>query len=95
MDEPGSTRWDFDSDDIASIASEDLSASRPNRWLGPESTWRAITEEERLLWRSMKLLRDRDLSVHLYDAFALKRRARDARTARDLTVTSVCIFWHI
>ncbi|XWW95384.1 hypothetical protein V2A60_003342 [Cordyceps javanica] len=76
--------WDLDSDEIGSIASEELYENRPNRWKGSKSTWRHFTEEERLLWRSMKQLQDEDLGVHLYNAFALKKRARDPKAARDL-----------
>ncbi|KPM36768.1 hypothetical protein AK830_g9792 [Neonectria ditissima] len=84
--EPSSTNWELDSDEIASIASEDLHQHRPNRWTGAKSSWRTITEEDRLVWRSMKQLQDRDLAVHLYNTFALKRRGRDAATAADLMV---------
>ncbi|KAM0440997.1 hypothetical protein ACHAPT_000302 [Fusarium lateritium] len=84
--EASATAWELDSDEIASIASEDLHENRPNRWTGPKSTWRTLTEEDRLLWQSMKQLQDQDLSVHLYNAFALKRRSRDAESALDLMV---------
>ncbi|OAA81213.1 RNA polymerase I specific transcription initiation factor [Akanthomyces lecanii RCEF 1005] len=80
------TNWDLDSDEIASIASEELHENRPNRWKGPKSTWRHFTEEERMLWRSMKQLQDEDLGVHLYNAFALKQRATNPETARDLVL---------
>ncbi|UNI23426.1 hypothetical protein JDV02_009244 [Purpureocillium takamizusanense] len=79
-------RWDLDSDEIASVASEDLYRNRPNRWTGPKSSWRALTAEERHLWRSMRQLEHQDLAVHLYDAFALKRQGRDPATARMLTI---------
>ncbi|PHH83980.1 hypothetical protein CDD83_2691 [Cordyceps sp. RAO-2017] len=72
------TSWDLDSDEIASVTSEDLRAHRPNRWPGAASSWRAQTEEERLLWRSMQQLEGRDLAVHLYDAFALNKARRPA-----------------
>ncbi|EGX95399.1 RNA polymerase I specific transcription initiation factor [Cordyceps militaris CM01] len=78
--------WDLDSDEIASIASEELHENRPNRWKGSKSTWRDITEEERLLWRFMKQLQDEDLGVHLYNAFALKKRAADPETAKEFLV---------
>lgn len=87
--EASATAWELDSDEIASIASEDLRENRPNRWTGPKSTWRTLTEEDRLLWQSMKQLQDQDLSVHLYNAFALKRRSRDAESAQDLVVKTV------
>ncbi|KAG5920920.1 hypothetical protein E4U42_006034, partial [Claviceps africana] len=81
------SQWeDLDSDDIASVVSEDLRENRPNRWTGAKSTWRHLTEEERMLWRSMQQVVDRDLAVHLYNAFALKRRDLDPQTAEGLTV---------
>lgn len=64
--------WDLDTDEIRSTASDELHATRPNRWRGAASTWRQWTQEERLLYQSLEQLRDRDLSVHLYNAFALK-----------------------
>ncbi|KAF4978961.1 hypothetical protein FZEAL_4758 [Fusarium zealandicum] len=84
--EASATAWELDSDEIASIASEDLHEHRPNRWTGPKSTWRTLTEDDRLLWQSLKKLQDHDLAVHLYNAFALKRRGRDVGTAQDLMV---------
>ncbi|POR38051.1 Uncharacterized protein TPAR_01787, partial [Tolypocladium paradoxum] len=79
------TDWDLDSDEIASVTSEDLHSNRPNRWTGPKSSWRTLTQEERLLWRSMRQLEGQDLAVHLYDAFALRRAAGSAETAQGLT----------
>ncbi|PCD46136.1 hypothetical protein AU210_001548 [Fusarium oxysporum f. sp. radicis-cucumerinum] len=84
--EASATTWELDSDEIASIASEDLHEHRPNRWTGAKSTWRTLTEEDRLLWQSMKQIKDQDLAVHLYNAFALKRRGRNPETAQDLVV---------
>ncbi|EFQ25610.1 RNA polymerase I specific transcription initiation factor [Colletotrichum graminicola] len=66
--------WDLDTDEIRSVDSEELYETRPNRWKGNRSTWYTYTQEERLLYRSMEKERDRDLSVHLYNAFALKHR---------------------
>jgi hypothetical protein len=87
--ESSATAWELDSDEIASIASEDLHEHRPNRWTGPKSTWRTLTEEDRLLWQSMKQIQDQDLAVHLYNAFALKRQSQNAAMAQDLVVTTV------
>lgn len=87
--EASAPAWELDSDEIASIASEDLYEHRPNRWKGPQSTWRTLTEEDRLLWQSMKQLQDQDLAFHLYNVFALKRRGQDAATAQDLMVITV------
>ncbi|KAK0383926.1 hypothetical protein NLU13_8017 [Sarocladium strictum] len=79
---------DLDSDDIASVASSELHAHRPNRWTGPASTWRNLTKDERMLWQSMERLRSEDLGVHLYNAFALKRQGREAEGRKFLTVKS-------
>ncbi|KAK3938913.1 RNA polymerase I-specific transcription initiation factor-domain-containing protein [Diplogelasinospora grovesii] len=67
--------WDRDTASIASADSEELRATRPNRWSGPASTWRRWTERERNLYRGLiEGQRARDLSLHLYNAFALKKR---------------------
>lgn len=44
-----------------------------------------------MLWRSMQQVVDQDLAVHLYNAFALKRRDLDARTAQGLTMKLVSV----
>lgn len=56
---------------------DDSDEYRPNRWTGAPSTWRSLTSQERGLAASLDKIRDSDLSVHLYNAFALKKRARD------------------
>lgn len=87
MSRPTSAQWaELDSSDIASINSDDLSAHRPNRWQGPESTWRALTEEERSLWHSLKTRENQDLSTHLYNAFSLRQRSKHPELAEDLKV---------
>lgn len=53
------------------------SPPRENRWNGPASTWQQITEEERGLAASLDELRNRDLSLHLFNAFSLKKRAKE------------------
>lgn len=73
MDSSSPKNWDLDSDEIASIASEDLFANRPNRWTGPRSTWESLTRPDREIWDSLKQLHDRDLAVHLYNAHVLGR----------------------
>jgi hypothetical protein len=52
---------------------------RPNRHHGPASTWRLWTQKERQVAESLETVRARDLSAHLFDAHALKRRARETR----------------
>lgn len=81
--------WELDEAEIASVTSEDLHEHRPNRWQGSKSTWRTLTEEERLLWQSMSKLRDQDLAVHLYNAFVLKKRGKNPATAQDLMIKTV------
>lgn len=70
--------WDLDTDEIRSIDSEELYQTRPNRWKGNRTTWLTLTEEERLLWRSSEQIRNRDLSIHLYNTFVLKNRPNRA-----------------
>ncbi|KAM0477923.1 hypothetical protein ACHAPX_005690 [Trichoderma viride] len=82
-----SPEWDLDSDDIASVTSRDLHDNRPNRWTGQQRTWQRMTAEERRLWQSMEAVEDQDLAVHLYNAFALKKRGKESTTAQDVTVT--------
>ncbi|KAI1459950.1 hypothetical protein F4805DRAFT_472532 [Annulohypoxylon moriforme] len=47
---------------------------RPNRWHGSRATWRDFNSEEIATTTALKEIQDRDLSVHLYNAFALKQR---------------------
>ena len=68
--------FDFDTDEIRSLASDDLYQHRPNRWRGSPDKWLQYTAEERTLVRSLDDLRRRDLGVHLYNAYALKRDQR-------------------
>jgi hypothetical protein len=70
------TADDFQASDNSSEASY---LTRPNRFVGPNSTWREFTEEDRLVHNSMTKLRDQDLSVHLYNAHAMKRRNYDEK----------------
>lgn len=65
--------WDKYTDEIRSIDSEELHETRPNRWTGPASTWRKLTAEDRQTYAAIEAIRNRDLSLHLYNAFALKR----------------------
>lgn len=54
---------------------------RENRFVGPASTWRDYTADERGLIASLDQERASDLSVHLYNAHALKSRLYDRHTA--------------
>ncbi|KAF3483958.1 uncharacterized protein GIQ15_03282 [Arthroderma uncinatum] len=63
------------------------SSSRPNKFQGPPSTWRGWTKRERHDVIALDTIRSRDLSIHLYNAFILKKRAKEdkARTIADMT----------
>ncbi|KAI9930986.1 hypothetical protein MW887_010641 [Aspergillus wentii] len=57
---------------------------RPNRFRGPESTWRKLTVEDRQNAQALEAIRARDLAAHLYNAYALRVRAREiARRATE------------
>ncbi|KAH8202762.1 hypothetical protein TruAng_003033 [Truncatella angustata] len=47
---------------------------RPNRWDGPSSTWREMNQQEINILTTLNEIKNQDLSVHLYNAYALKRR---------------------
>ncbi|OTA91433.1 hypothetical protein M434DRAFT_397186 [Hypoxylon sp. CO27-5] len=67
---------DVSGDDSEYSIEED---ERPNRWRGPKSTWQHFNREEIDTLTALKEIRDRDLSVHLYNAFALKQRYKKAK----------------
>ncbi|CZR56145.1 uncharacterized protein PAC_06033 [Phialocephala subalpina] len=64
-------------DSNSSDSSDESSSPRPNRWKGPSSTWGTLTAQERGLAASLDQIQNQDLSIHLYNAHALKRRARE------------------
>lgn len=70
--------WDKDMAEIRSLSSDDLRETRPNRWRGPASTWRSLTTDERGTAQSLDLLRNQDLALHLYCAFALRKTLGDS-----------------
>ncbi|KAL2015841.1 hypothetical protein VTK56DRAFT_4709 [Thermocarpiscus australiensis] len=67
---------DLDTDEIASMDSDELHETRPNRWKGNPDTWRTWTEKDRRTWTALVNARCQDLAVHLYNAYALKKRFR-------------------
>ncbi|EEY21279.1 conserved hypothetical protein [Verticillium alfalfae VaMs.102] len=73
--------WDLDTDEIRSTASDELYETRPNRWRGPLSTWRHMTEEERLLHQNMEQVRDQDLALHLFNAAMLRNPPQGSQDA--------------
>lgn len=76
MDENSDT-----SDSYYSAGSADDSQvqTRPNRFHGYVSTWRRHTENDRAIKTSLDRERNEDLSIHLYNAHALKRRVRETK----------------
>jgi len=72
----GNPDWDKDTEEIASLASEELHETRPNRWTGSSSTCVDYMQRERRVWESVEGVRSRDLAVHLFNAFALRRRLK-------------------
>lgn len=71
-------------DELSSCLSEESSdqsdthsASRSNKYNGPQSTWRSWTASERELAESLNQITAQDLAVHLYNAHALKKRAKN------------------
>lgn len=61
-----------------------LPASRPNQYLGPPSTWRNWTAPERDLAASLDQLTAKDISIHLYNAFMLKKSCGTQARVREL-----------
>ncbi|KAK0659718.1 hypothetical protein QBC41DRAFT_286947 [Cercophora samala] len=77
VEPPLKEEWrDLSTASIASLASDELHERRPNRWKGQPSTWRNWTKNERKTWESIENVRKGDLSVHLCNAFALKKGVR-------------------
>jgi hypothetical protein len=73
--------WIPDTHDDASLVDlEPPYGSRPNRWIGTNSSWRILTREDRFIFRSLEELRREDLAIHLYNVFSLKRQPRLAVT---------------
>ncbi|KAF1934087.1 uncharacterized protein M421DRAFT_415133 [Didymella exigua CBS 183.55] len=67
---------DVAGNDADSEEFEDEEPERPNRFRGPPQTWKGYTAADRQIAESLQQLEDTDLSAHLYNAHALKRRVR-------------------
>jgi hypothetical protein len=61
---------------VSSVESPSTSTSRPNTFRGNKKSWLRYTAAERGLAASLDQIRAGDLSIHLYNAHALKRRLR-------------------
>ncbi|KAM7182777.1 hypothetical protein V8F20_012844 [Naviculisporaceae sp. PSN 640] len=82
-DDNDDDQWEYATSEIASIGTEELHETRPNRFRGKPPTWRRWTKADRDAWASIEGVRMSDLGVHLYNAFALRRDARaEARAKR-------------
>jgi hypothetical protein len=66
---------------------EENEYGRPNRWKGAPSTWQTLTAQERGLATSLDQIRNADLSIHLYNAHALKQRAQILSVNPDVNIT--------
>ena len=58
------------------FVAEESYYTRPNRYHGPASTWRSWTKDDRDVAGSLDQERAQDLSIHLYNAHALRSLAR-------------------
>jgi hypothetical protein len=70
------SEYNVSQDDEQSV-SDESDFVRPNRWTEAPSTWQSITKQERGIAASLDESRNRDLSIHLYNAHALKKRGKD------------------
>lgn len=71
---------DVAGNDADSEESDDEDPERPNRFKGPPQTWKGYTAADRQIAESLQQVEDTDLAAHLYNAHALKRRARKPAT---------------
>lgn len=83
--------WDKSTSEIQSEDSDELFDTRPNRWRGPPQSWRTLTEEDRLTYNAFERLRNQDLSVHLYNAFALRQAPRLLESHDASSGNKVCL----
>ncbi|KAI0975403.1 RNA polymerase I-specific transcription initiation factor-domain-containing protein [Xylaria arbuscula] len=67
-----SDEYNPDSEDESNNNAEE--EQRPNRWPGPPSTWQQLNSAEIDTLTALNEIRNRDLAVHLYNAFALRHR---------------------
>jgi hypothetical protein len=81
---PFASQSDVERDHSVDSDQDSYEDYRENRFTGPASTWRDYTADERALIASIDQERANDLSVHLYNAHALKSRSYD----RDIAAIS-------
>lgn len=73
--------------------SDPLDPFRPNRYNGPPSTWLQWTAPERDIAKSLEQIKAKDLSIHLYNSYGLRRRARALRKQLDIDVRQAKSIW--
>jgi hypothetical protein len=78
---PFASQSNVERDHSADSDQDSYEDDRENRFTGPASTWRDYTADERALIASIDQERANDLSVHLYNAHALKSRLYDRNIA--------------
>lgn len=66
---------DSDGESSPSSPSDNGTPGRLNKFEGSRENWRRWTKRERQEVAALETIRSRDLSLHLYNAFALKQRA--------------------
>lgn len=82
------------SDEYEPSSADEDGHNRPNRWDGPASTWQDMASQEIATSVALEEIRNRDLAVHLYNAFALKRQDGAGRApAPDLVNFSLLKDW--
>ena len=82
---PFAAQSNLGQDNSAESEQDSFEDDRENRFAGPASTWRDYTADERALIASIDQERANDLSVHSYNAHALKARLYD----RDIAAKSL------
>ncbi|EFQ99815.1 hypothetical protein MGYG_02827 [Nannizzia gypsea CBS 118893] len=60
----------------SSFEEMERSSPRMNKFHGPPSTWRSWTKRERNEFAALETIQSRDLSIHLYNSFVLKNKAK-------------------
>ncbi|KAI9715471.1 MAG: hypothetical protein M1812_005947 [Candelaria pacifica] len=80
-DNPNEDHEEEEEEEKEEEVESDIEEERPNKYHGSASTWRSWTETERSLAGSLDQLRASDLSLHLYNAHALRARLRKRNTS--------------
>ncbi len=98
---PSTTNPNDESDNDEYLPEDDEEQSRPNRWPGPASTWQSHTALDRQTWRALENVRRGDLSVHLYNAYGVRRGLRrgpeveedEQVQVRSLLLSLLIVWW--